>query len=848
MANPVTTATATELDDAITRYRARLLVPTLNKGQLTMGVRKTPAGDVQYPLVRGGQFARVYRINDVNKVARAVRCYYTAPRPQFRRRYDLIDDFFHNNVPKITADFWFHERGLRISTQPDVVMPIMEMEWIEGQTLLARVDKLTQQGDKASLRTLAHAWIELVGEMKKHRMGHGDLSGENVMVRNSDNSLVVIDYDGVYIPQLAGETTDQAGNAAYQHPDMHNRPFNEHMDNFSALVIYVGLLALAEQPQLWNSYSLHDAAGNLQVDTLLFNPNDLRDPNNSKLFGDLARITNPDFRSALQSLKSACVGPVTAVPDVMKALEPHCPHCGAKYTKGRVLCAACGKALMAPTAIPIITTTPVPPIATVSPQGFGIAQGARPISPQIPHQVRTPHASASGAPAPQPHSMAYHINRIKSGQLQTGPLSTTQTGPLSSHPAPPRSAQPSTSRAIGTAKALTGARVGWGFWFVWVLGTLITAAAGYVVVGVVSLYYVGSWFTSLVPVVIVSSLVGLVQWAALRPHVFGIGLWLLSVVTGAAATVLAMDVSLGGLLSTAAGGLLAILLQWLMLRGRGLRAGSWILWGAVGWVAGIAELVLLFGAFNAWYWYDSPGFAVLVGLVPTVGSAPITGAGLIWLLRRSASRPTLRATYWPVFWVLILTSLSATIALAISTGVIRMGSIVDVSATATPEAEATVISQIETEATAVAEIQAQATATAEWLETRLLSNSLEVYAADGWQNTGLYVVEGETISIGYRVGEWSVCCDTGNAFYEPPDHGEYYYFKPDGAPFGGIVEDADLCALIARIGDGDAFSVGRQISITSSVSGQLYLRANDHDGGLSDNAGGVVVQAQIYPR
>lgn len=414
-------ATATELDDAITRHRTRLLIPGLNQGQMVVGVHNTPAGPVQFPFARSGQFARVYRINDSTGRGHAIRCFYTAPRPDYQQRYSAISAYFRQHLQEMTAGFAFHQQGIRVRPKPnELVMPVMEMEWVEGETIIAYLDRLAKQGDSAGLRRLANAWMDLVSKMKAARMAHGDLSGENIMVRSKDTSLVLIDYDGVYIPAFAGQTTDQAGNPSYQHPDLQNRPYNESMDNFSALCIYVGLQALAHQPSIWMRYSMHDPAGNLQTDNILFKTNDLRNPSNSRLFAELSQIKSADLQKWVRTLSDACRGPVDRVPDMVTGAGLACPSCGASNAKGKVLCGSCGKTLMGsvrnrsvvqpPAPAPINHPRPATPlpsgqalgIAASLPQARPTTQPTRPPLPPATPPARGAHTTYIPAPLPTP--------------------------------------------------------------------------------------------------------------------------------------------------------------------------------------------------------------------------------------------------------------------------------------------------------------------------------------------------------------------------------------------------------------------------------------------------------------
>src|SRR5947209_2700329 len=127
------------------------------------------------------------------------------------------------------------------------------MEWIGGITLVDKVDELCRQRDTQALGLLADEWLGVILKLRQANVAHGDLAGVNVMVRKN-GKLVLVDYDGVFIPEFKGLPQVVLGQQGYQHPDMTHRPFNEHTDGFSALVIYLSLLALQAQPELWDKY------------------------------------------------------------------------------------------------------------------------------------------------------------------------------------------------------------------------------------------------------------------------------------------------------------------------------------------------------------------------------------------------------------------------------------------------------------------------------------------------------------------------------------------------------------------------------------------------------------------
>ena len=315
---------ADDLEKAVIAYQARVKVPSLRLGTPKFVDFQTAVGARKVPLSYQGGFARVFRWTDSNQKERAVRCFFTTPRPEFLARFQSVDHFFRQQMPSATAEFTFHEQGLLIKSGSGstTVIPIIEMEWVEGDTLVKHVDRLVSQNDIAGLRNLATRFVGLMGLMRKVGMAHGDLSGENVMVRHKDGSVVIIDYDGVFVPAFSGLEGDGACNPAFQHPDWQNRPYNARMDDFSALSIYTAILALAEQPVLWKAYSAHNPDGTHVGDTLLFHREDYQKPNSSTVFQDLLRLTNPEVKRLVQILRDACGKPINQVPDFLALIDP----------------------------------------------------------------------------------------------------------------------------------------------------------------------------------------------------------------------------------------------------------------------------------------------------------------------------------------------------------------------------------------------------------------------------------------------------------------------------------------------------------------------------------------------
>jgi hypothetical protein len=89
-----------------------------------------------------------------------------------------------------------------------------------------------------------------------------------------DGQTKPIDYDGMYIPALAGRPSEEMGQRNYQHPLRTAMDFGPTLDHFSEWVIYVSLVLLSWDATLWTKLKGGD-------ECLLFRKIDFDDPESS---------------------------------------------------------------------------------------------------------------------------------------------------------------------------------------------------------------------------------------------------------------------------------------------------------------------------------------------------------------------------------------------------------------------------------------------------------------------------------------------------------------------------------------------------------------------------------------
>jgi hypothetical protein len=231
------------------------------------------------PRPRAGNFATVYKLNHGER-AFAVRCFTRPIQSDQAARYaEIIRHLSANRMP-CAVDVAFLDRGIQVHGD---WFPVVKMEWVQGESLARHVDK--HHVSPRALFNLAAAWVELQADLRRMQVAHGDLQHGNVVI--APEGLRLVDYDGMFVPALAGRRSHERGHANYQHPDRTPDFFDERLDQFSAWVVWASLVALAHEPALWARFQGGD-------DCLLFRKKDFVERQRSPLFQAL--LSSPHER------------------------------------------------------------------------------------------------------------------------------------------------------------------------------------------------------------------------------------------------------------------------------------------------------------------------------------------------------------------------------------------------------------------------------------------------------------------------------------------------------------------------------------------------------------------------
>ncbi len=244
------------------------------------------------PVMSSGNFAVVFKMRDEQtKRLYAVKCF-TRDQEGRQANYRKIAEELEFVSSPYLVHFRFLEKELFVDTsQGDTEeYPVLVMDWVEGEPL----DRYLRAHlrDAYALQLLAYRFCRMGAWLLSQPFAHGDLKPDNILVK-SDGSLVLVDYDGMFVPAMQGEQAGELGSPDFRHPLRTAADFNEHIDDFSIATIALSLKAIALQPSLYDQFAASDR--------LLFAASNYMDLGKSALLPALCALTSDVELSALFS-------------------------------------------------------------------------------------------------------------------------------------------------------------------------------------------------------------------------------------------------------------------------------------------------------------------------------------------------------------------------------------------------------------------------------------------------------------------------------------------------------------------------------------------------------------------
>lgn len=241
------------------------------------------------PVMNSGNFAVVYKMEDEHGKQYAVRCFHRTQRGR-EKNYKLICEELAKVSSPYLSPIRYYDKELFVNSDE---YPVLLMDWIDGVTLDKYARKVID--DRKALIQLATNFRNLALWLLSQPFAHGDLKPDNILVKK-DGSLVLVDYDGMFVPAMQGQKAREIGSPDFRNPSRTEDGFNKDIDSFPVISILLSLELLIENKNYLSLFG--------EVDRLLFSEEDYRDIEKSKLYKRAFSSYNEDVSELALMLKS----------------------------------------------------------------------------------------------------------------------------------------------------------------------------------------------------------------------------------------------------------------------------------------------------------------------------------------------------------------------------------------------------------------------------------------------------------------------------------------------------------------------------------------------------------------
>ena len=255
-------------------------------------------GDDGQPVMTSGNFAVVFKMEDIETGKfYALKCF-TKKQEGRAEAYHQIADVLTDVDSPYLVSLRYLDKELFVDTEQttETEFPVLLMDWVEGKML----DKYLRENldDKYALEMLAYRFSQLAQWLIPQPFAHGDLKPDNILVRE-DGTLVLVDYDGMYVPAMKGQKARELGSPDFRHPLRTENDFDEHIDDFSLVSILLSLKVISLKPIFLQKYG--------SAERLLFDENGYRSITDSVIGSEIQTLLNTEDCRNVMSVFLLCL-------------------------------------------------------------------------------------------------------------------------------------------------------------------------------------------------------------------------------------------------------------------------------------------------------------------------------------------------------------------------------------------------------------------------------------------------------------------------------------------------------------------------------------------------------------
>lgn len=262
-----------------------------------------------------GQFAVAFKAKMKNKYY-AVRCFQHATEKGIAK-YKILSNYLKKKTIPWLSSFEYFDNEIIVG---DKEYPVLLMDWVEGVDMHEFISENLYSN--YWLLQLQKALVSLSLDLEKEGIGHGDIQKGNVIVVKDKGALKLklIDYDGMYVADMAGDESIELGKPDLQHPKRDKTFFNEKMDRFSIWLILTAIEALKYDKILWDRIS--DGGFN-DESNFIFSFNDLNSTIHSLVFTKLSQSTHDSVKEYTSIFIKLCNEDINKIsqPELLKSVK-----------------------------------------------------------------------------------------------------------------------------------------------------------------------------------------------------------------------------------------------------------------------------------------------------------------------------------------------------------------------------------------------------------------------------------------------------------------------------------------------------------------------------------------------
>jgi len=232
-------------------------------------------GDDGQPVMTSGNFAVVFKMKDIETgKLYALKCFTKEQEGRGEAYHQIENELKNIDSPYLISISYFNEELFVDTNQAiETEFPVLLMDWVEGTPLDKYIHNIIKDG--RLLIEISHRFKELSIWLLSQPFAHGDLKPDNILVKK-DGSLVLVDYDGMFVPAMHGQKAREIASPDYRNPSRTNKDFDKNTDNFPIISILLSLEIIAEKSEYLKRFGKEDG--------LLFSHDDYLNLRGSSIF------------------------------------------------------------------------------------------------------------------------------------------------------------------------------------------------------------------------------------------------------------------------------------------------------------------------------------------------------------------------------------------------------------------------------------------------------------------------------------------------------------------------------------------------------------------------------------